>query len=181
MGLHRRDSLLTQFRDQQQQIWVNKLFWCIYVLDRRWSLGVGMPFALHDLDIDPDLPRPVRTSSSSYLRGLILTQCTGQITSISHIIGRLWQHRVDGMESNVWVLQLQSSNKERKGCLLGFQRPAVAAISSSRTTNTIKWGRCVQWPLSNQQSIKSDAIFTSQSDEDPNPQKNSFNPDHNHR
>jgi len=73
MGLHRRDSFLTQFRDQQQQLWVNKLFWCIYVLDRRWSLGVGMPFALHDLDIDPDLPKPVRIGSSPHLRGRTLT------------------------------------------------------------------------------------------------------------
>jgi hypothetical protein len=35
------------------------LFWAIYVLDRRWSFGIGMPFALNDLDIDPELPRLV--------------------------------------------------------------------------------------------------------------------------
>jgi hypothetical protein len=29
------------------------------VLDRRWSFGTGMPFALQDTDIDPDLPKPV--------------------------------------------------------------------------------------------------------------------------
>ena len=37
------------------------LFWSIYVLDRRWAFGTGMPFALQDADIDPQLPRPVST------------------------------------------------------------------------------------------------------------------------
>lgn len=37
-----------------------KLFWSIYVLDRRWSFGTGMPFAIQDADIDPALPEPVR-------------------------------------------------------------------------------------------------------------------------
>jgi hypothetical protein len=77
MGLHRRDTLLTQFHDQKQRVWVNKLFWCIYVLDRRWSLGVGMPFALHNLDIDPDLPKPVRIGSLSFPRGRTLMQYPG--------------------------------------------------------------------------------------------------------
>jgi len=35
------------------------LFWSIYSLDRRWSFGTGMPFALQDSDLDPQLPRPV--------------------------------------------------------------------------------------------------------------------------
>ena len=65
MGLHRRETLVSRFHDQEERLSVNKLFWCIYVLDRRWSFGVGMPFALHDLDIDPDLPEPV--SSPNYI------------------------------------------------------------------------------------------------------------------
>jgi hypothetical protein len=32
------------------------------VLDRRWSLGTGMPFALQDADLDHNLPKPVRSS-----------------------------------------------------------------------------------------------------------------------
>jgi len=68
MGLHRRENQFSEFHDEQQQLWANKLFWCIYVLDRRWSFGTGLPFAFHDEDIDPDLPEPVgslhnRTSS----------------------------------------------------------------------------------------------------------------------
>lgn len=61
VGLHRREKIL-RFRNPSQRSWVTKLFWCIYVLDRRWSFGVGMPFALHDLDIDPGLPEPVSLS-----------------------------------------------------------------------------------------------------------------------
>jgi len=42
------------------------LFWSIYSLDRRWSFGTGMPFALQDSDLDPQLPRPV--GSSEHIR-----------------------------------------------------------------------------------------------------------------
>ena len=45
------------------------LFWSIYVLDRRWSLGTGMPFALQDADIDVSLPKP--EESSPYLMAMI--------------------------------------------------------------------------------------------------------------
>jgi hypothetical protein len=61
LGLHRRDTYFSKFSDPQQRLWANKLFWCIYVLDRRWSFGTGLPFALHDDDIDPELPEQVRT------------------------------------------------------------------------------------------------------------------------
>jgi hypothetical protein len=63
MGLHRRDSLFRKFPEEQQRLGAINLFWCIYVLDRRWSFGTGLPFALHDSDIDPDLPEPVRLLS----------------------------------------------------------------------------------------------------------------------
>ncbi|KAG9229952.1 fungal-specific transcription factor domain-containing protein [Amylocarpus encephaloides] len=57
MGLHRKESLEQNFRDPQARHWALRLFWCIYVLDRRWSFGTGMPFALQDTDIDPELPQ----------------------------------------------------------------------------------------------------------------------------
>jgi hypothetical protein len=60
MGLHRRESVVESFPDPRNQKWPSRLFWCIYVLDRRWSFGTGMPFALQDSDIDPELPTPVR-------------------------------------------------------------------------------------------------------------------------
>ncbi|KAG4434544.1 hypothetical protein IFR05_009960 [Cadophora sp. M221] len=56
MGLHRKESLLANVPDPEKRNWALRLFYCIYVLDRRWSFGTGLPFALHDSDIDPELP-----------------------------------------------------------------------------------------------------------------------------
>jgi hypothetical protein len=59
MGLHRTESLFKRFPNPQERSWATKVFWCIYVLDRRWSFGTGMPFSLDQKDIDPELPEPV--------------------------------------------------------------------------------------------------------------------------
>ena len=59
LGLHRRDSLFKTVTDEEERSRVIRLFWSIFVLDRRWSFGTGMPFALQDADIDPGLPEPV--------------------------------------------------------------------------------------------------------------------------
>lgn len=59
LGLHRRETYATLFPDPEEQAAAIRTFWCIYVLDRRWSFGTGMPFALQDADIDPNLPKPV--------------------------------------------------------------------------------------------------------------------------
>jgi hypothetical protein len=56
IGLHRRESLEKNIPHAATQKQAVILFWCIYVLDRRWSFGTGMPFVLQDNDIDPSLP-----------------------------------------------------------------------------------------------------------------------------
>ncbi|KAG9237129.1 putative fungal-specific transcription factor [Amylocarpus encephaloides] len=58
LGLHRRESLFKVVVDEEERANAINLFWSIYVLDRRWSFGTGMPFALQDADIDPNLPEP---------------------------------------------------------------------------------------------------------------------------
>ena len=58
-GLHRQEILFKTFPDEKERFWVTRLFWSIYILDRRWSFGTGMPFAIQDTDIDPSLPEPV--------------------------------------------------------------------------------------------------------------------------
>lgn len=45
--------------DEEQRTGAMLTFWSVYCLDRRWSFGTGMPFALQDSDIDPNLPKPV--------------------------------------------------------------------------------------------------------------------------
>lgn len=70
LGLHRRETYTELFSDPEEHTTAVQTFWSIYILDRRWSFGTGMPFALQDSDIDPDLPKPVsppsRQSRNSY-------------------------------------------------------------------------------------------------------------------
>jgi hypothetical protein len=59
MGLHRRKSLFDNFKGIEDRRLATRVFWCVYVLDRRWSFGTSLSFALVDRDIDPELPEPV--------------------------------------------------------------------------------------------------------------------------
>lgn len=59
MGLHRRETMAKLLLSENQRSQATQLFWSIYVLDRRWSFGTGMPFAIQDTDIDCALPEPV--------------------------------------------------------------------------------------------------------------------------
>ncbi|CAI7599728.1 unnamed protein product [Penicillium discolor] len=70
MGLHRRDALVKSFPVEQQWNEITRLFWSVYSLDRRWSLGTGLPFVIQDEDIDPNLPEP--NASLPYLRCMVL-------------------------------------------------------------------------------------------------------------
>ncbi|KAL4809165.1 fungal-specific transcription factor domain-containing protein [Aspergillus unguis] len=79
MGLHRRDALAKSFPDESQWPGVVKVFWSIYSLDRRWSLGTGLPFTIQDEDIDHNLPEP--DPSLQYLRCVI---------SYNRISSKIW-------------------------------------------------------------------------------------------
>ena len=59
VGLHRRDAVTKAFTSGEEVLSVNRLFWSVYSLDRRWSFGTGLPFVIKDEDIDPSLPAPV--------------------------------------------------------------------------------------------------------------------------
>ena len=79
LGLHRHETYeaITEELEKSEAI---LLFWSVYVLDRRWSFGTGMPFALQDADIDPLLPRP--EERSPYLSAMI---------RYCEIGGKVWQ------------------------------------------------------------------------------------------
>ena len=62
-------------QDESERSETILLFWAIYVLDRRWSFGTGMPFALQDQDIDPLLPKP--EDRSPYLSAMIQYSAIG--------------------------------------------------------------------------------------------------------
>ncbi|PLN80638.1 C6 transcription factor [Aspergillus taichungensis] len=80
-GLHRRESLHQPAVIAAGRERVVRLFWSIYVLDMRWSLGTGMPFALEDTDIDPWLPEP-EENQTPYLRVMI---------RYSRLAARVWK------------------------------------------------------------------------------------------
>ena len=57
LGLHRRETY-DAISDENERNETALLFWTVYILDRRWSFGTGMPFALQESDIDSQLPKP---------------------------------------------------------------------------------------------------------------------------
>lgn len=59
LGLHRKQSIWDTFEDDATRTLAMRVFWCLYVLDRRWSFGTGLSFAIVDRDVDPALPEPV--------------------------------------------------------------------------------------------------------------------------
>ncbi|KAJ6116605.1 hypothetical protein N7512_006330 [Penicillium capsulatum] len=72
LGLHRQDTWQKTggvFPGALEWMWASRLFWCIYVLDRKWSFGTGLPFALQDSDMDTNLPEPGH--STPYLTCMI--------------------------------------------------------------------------------------------------------------
>ena len=64
LGLHRHETYDSIFATQSEREFAVILFWSIYVLDRRWSFGTGMPFALQDADIDPLVQKTVSLTTN---------------------------------------------------------------------------------------------------------------------
>lgn len=72
LGLHRQETWHKTggvFPGALEWMWASRLFWCIYVLDRKWSFGTGLPFAIQDSDMDTNLPEPGH--STPYLTCMI--------------------------------------------------------------------------------------------------------------
>ena len=72
LGLHQQETYETAFSSNPERYRATILFWSIYVLDRRWSFGTGLPFVVEELDIDPSLLKPVRFSSQVQRNQLIV-------------------------------------------------------------------------------------------------------------
>ncbi|KAF2740003.1 hypothetical protein EJ04DRAFT_456614 [Polyplosphaeria fusca] len=92
LGLHRRETYETVFTVPEERAAAIRTFWSVYVLDRRWSFGTGMPFALQDTDIDPNLPKP--DESTPYLNAMI---------GYSHIGSKVWRSigNADASQNNM--------------------------------------------------------------------------------
>lgn len=86
LGLHRQETWQNTggvFPGALEWMWASRLFWCIYVLDRKWSIGTGLPFAIHDFDMDTDVPEPGH--STPYLTCMI---------SYARLSAKIWWHVV---------------------------------------------------------------------------------------
>ena len=59
LGLHKQPTYETIFTTIADRYRATVLIWTIYVLDRRWSFGTGLPFVMQECDFDPLLLRPV--------------------------------------------------------------------------------------------------------------------------
>ncbi|KAJ4244987.1 hypothetical protein NW762_014193 [Fusarium torreyae] len=80
MGLHRKRSLFDNFKDSDSRRLATRVFWCVYVLDRRWSFGTSLSFALVDKEVDPELPKP----DEEYL----YLQC---MVGYGHLCSKIWE------------------------------------------------------------------------------------------
>lgn len=77
-GFHRHETFVNSGSDQSVKL---RLFWCVYVLDIRYSFGTGRPFSIKETDIDPLLPKP--DDHTAYLKVMVF---------YSRIAGRVWDY-----------------------------------------------------------------------------------------
>lgn len=55
MGLHRRKMIERRFPDPESRLLAVQAFWSVYMFERRVSLGLGIPYYIHDSYLDPAL------------------------------------------------------------------------------------------------------------------------------
>lgn len=67
LGLHRHETYEAMSGPAERSE-AKLMFWSVYILDRRFSFGTGMPFALQDTDVDPSVPKP--EDRTSYLSAM---------------------------------------------------------------------------------------------------------------
>lgn len=82
MGLHRKQSLFDNFKHGEERRLAIQVFWVVYELDRRWSFGTSLSFALNDRDIDTPLPLPEPENAYSYLEYMV---------SYARLCSRVWE------------------------------------------------------------------------------------------
>lgn len=98
LGLHRRETYTAVFTDSKEQAAAIRTFWSVYVLDRRWSFGTGLPLALQDSDIDVNIPKPVSQSPQTYvIHKFFADGDAGRQYAVSQRHDILQHHRLQGL------------------------------------------------------------------------------------
>ncbi|CZR65707.1 uncharacterized protein PAC_15607 [Phialocephala subalpina] len=96
MGLSRHDVLQHAFPEEREQSLAVTIFWPVYTLDRRASLGTGVPFIIQDSDVDPSLPEPVVGKAWNVTNGFGNTANDFKLDEITYLDHQLlqWQKRI---------------------------------------------------------------------------------------
>jgi hypothetical protein len=124
LGIHRRSGIM---KIQDEEVRHNALmsFWSAYVLDRRWAFGTGLPYAVQDEDIDPELPPP---DEYPYLLAMITYSRLGAKVwkQVSHFgpvlarelsqqdIGNLDREIIDWWKSVPEEVRMENWDKEKR-------------------------------------------------------------------
>ncbi|KAH7393530.1 fungal-specific transcription factor domain-containing protein [Cadophora sp. MPI-SDFR-AT-0126] len=92
MGLHRKKSLFTHFKDESARKFAVQVFWVVYELDRRWSFRTSLSFALDDRDIDAELPEP--DDGHPYFKCMV---------TYARLCSRVWEALPPYGSPNQWI------------------------------------------------------------------------------
>ncbi|KAL6790965.1 hypothetical protein J3E68DRAFT_443228 [Trichoderma sp. SZMC 28012] len=103
LGLHQANPLRDIYHDTKTSTRAVTLFWDIYILDRRFSLSTGRPFAIQDIDIDPALPKP--DNLSPYVRSMIAFASIGSRVWASRVY--IQNHGLHGERDEITYLDFQ--------------------------------------------------------------------------
>jgi hypothetical protein len=66
LGLYREENVVRNFPDAKQRDQAMVIFLCVYMLDRRGCIGLGVPYILQDCDVDAALPESTSDLSLSH-------------------------------------------------------------------------------------------------------------------
>lgn len=104
IGLHRERVVIAMSPFQGEM--ARRLWWCIYLLDRRLAIETGRPFLIQDVNVDVGLPRNVSdewlTTHKSTQAAMNVDLATKEqmptsvpyliaMTSYSRVVGKVWE------------------------------------------------------------------------------------------
>ncbi|KAL3956251.1 hypothetical protein ACCO45_009097 [Purpureocillium lilacinum] len=103
LGIHQKRGLM-KIQDESERKNALNSFWSAYVLDRRWGFATGLPFALQDDEIDPQLPFP---DEYPFLVAMITYSRLGakvwrQVSHFGPVLAReLRQEEIDNLDREI--------------------------------------------------------------------------------
>ena len=103
LGIHRQSGIM-KILDEEVRHNALMSFWSAYVLDRRWAFGTGLPYAIQDEDIDPELSPP---DQHPYLIAMITYSRLGakvwkQVSHFGPVLAReLRQEDIESLDQEI--------------------------------------------------------------------------------